>query len=211
MSDAPEPTYRNPFLVEAMININMIDAIGSGIKKMFIIQKNKFFPLPDYEIKNDKVKVTIEGKVIDPNYAIKLATVKGLTLLDIIAMDKVVKQRKLNDTEIKQLKAKGLIEGRKPNFYIGMSVAKAIDKEGEFIKLQGLDDDFYKKLILKFIDKFGSASRQQIRELLKDKLPDIYNHDQKSNKIKNLIQNMSKKDNTIVNVGSNRYSKWIKT
>jgi ATP-dependent DNA helicase RecG len=32
IADAPEPTYRNPFLVEAMINLNMIDAIGSGIK-----------------------------------------------------------------------------------------------------------------------------------------------------------------------------------
>ncbi len=35
ISDAPESKYRNPFLIEAMINLNMIDAIGSGIKRMF--------------------------------------------------------------------------------------------------------------------------------------------------------------------------------
>ena len=50
ISDAPEPIYRNPFLVEAMINLNMIDAIGSGIKRMFNIQRKKYFPLPDYEL-----------------------------------------------------------------------------------------------------------------------------------------------------------------
>ena len=35
-SDAPPEYYRNRFLVNAMVNVNMIDTIGSGIKKMFI-------------------------------------------------------------------------------------------------------------------------------------------------------------------------------
>jgi ATP-dependent DNA helicase RecG len=53
IADAPEPTYRNPFLVETMINLNMIDAIGSGIRRMFNIQRKKFFPLPDYEFSDN--------------------------------------------------------------------------------------------------------------------------------------------------------------
>lgn len=32
-SDAPEARYRNPFLCTAMVNLKMIDVIGSGIKK----------------------------------------------------------------------------------------------------------------------------------------------------------------------------------
>lgn len=51
-TDAPENNYRNPFLANAMVNLNMIDTIGSGIKKMFIIQKNKFFPLSEYHLEN---------------------------------------------------------------------------------------------------------------------------------------------------------------
>ena len=57
--DAPEPKYRNKFLAQAMVNLNLIDTIGSGIKKMFIIQKNKFFPLPEYELLNDSVIITL--------------------------------------------------------------------------------------------------------------------------------------------------------
>jgi ATP-dependent DNA helicase RecG len=47
-SDAPESRYRNPFLANAMVNLNMIDTTGSGIKRMFGIQRQKFFPMPDY-------------------------------------------------------------------------------------------------------------------------------------------------------------------
>ena len=46
----PQPYYRNPFLIAAMVNLNMIDTIGSGIKKMFTIQRDRCFPLPTYNI-----------------------------------------------------------------------------------------------------------------------------------------------------------------
>lgn len=51
-TDAPESGYRNRFLTDAMVNLNMIDTIGSGIRKMFLIQKKRFFPLPEYDLKN---------------------------------------------------------------------------------------------------------------------------------------------------------------
>ncbi|WP_211182230.1 RNA-binding domain-containing protein [Advenella sp. EE-W14] len=51
-TDAPESRYRNRFLTDAMVNLNMIDTIGSGIRKMFLIQKKRFFPLPEYDLKN---------------------------------------------------------------------------------------------------------------------------------------------------------------
>jgi ATP-dependent DNA helicase RecG len=42
-----------------MVNLGMIDTIGSGIRKMFMIQKEKFFPLPEYDFSDNKVKLTI--------------------------------------------------------------------------------------------------------------------------------------------------------
>ena len=123
-ADAPETEYRNPFLANAMVNLNMIDTIGSGIKKMFVLQKNKFFPLPDYDLSNNKVKVQIIGKVVDEKYAKKLAQFDDLSLQDIILLDKVAKHKPLLDSEIKNLKKKKLIEGRKPNFYISFAIAK---------------------------------------------------------------------------------------
>ncbi len=79
-ADSPEELYRNPFLANAMVNLNMIDTTGSGIKKMFVIQKNKFFPLPEYNLSNNKVSVSITGKVLDVNYARKLASMPDLSL-----------------------------------------------------------------------------------------------------------------------------------
>ncbi|WP_327849385.1 ATP-binding protein, partial [Anoxybacillus ayderensis] len=59
----------NRFLAEAMVNLNMIDTIGSGIKKMFLEQRKRFFPMPDYDLSEpNKVKVTIYGKILDYNY-----------------------------------------------------------------------------------------------------------------------------------------------
>ncbi|MCF6242974.1 MAG: putative DNA binding domain-containing protein [Bacteroidales bacterium] len=209
-ADAPETEYRNPFLANAMVNLNMIDTIGSGIKKMFVIQKNKYFPLPDYDFANNKVKVQIIGKVVDENYAKKLAQMDDLSLQDIIMLDKVAKNKLLTKSEIKELRKKKLIEGRKPNFYISSSVAKATGEMENYIRMRGLKDDYYKELILQFIEKNKSANKQEIEKLIIDLLPDILDDKKKKNKVRNIIYAMSKKDNSIINIGSRRHPKWIK-
>jgi ATP-dependent DNA helicase RecG len=48
--DAPPEEHRNPFLAQAMFNLNMIDTIGSGIIRMFTVQRQRFFPMPDYDL-----------------------------------------------------------------------------------------------------------------------------------------------------------------
>lgn len=117
-ADAPESRYRNRFLADAMVNLNMIDTIGSGIRKMFLIQKKRYFPLPEYELDNDRVQVTITGHVVDIAYARKLAESPELTLEDIMLLDRVQKRKQLTDDQAKYLKNQGLIEGRKPNYHI---------------------------------------------------------------------------------------------
>lgn len=192
VTDAPESKYRNRFLADAMVNLNMIDTIGSGIKKMFIIQKRKYFPLPDYDISDEQVKVTITGKVVDLNYARKLATVKDLSITDIIALDKVAKGKQLSKGEIKDLKHKGLIEGRKPNFHIAASVAKVTGEKGDYIKQRGIDDGYCQQIILEYLKKFGEGRRTDFELILLDKLPDVLDINQKQNKIKNNLQKLRK-------------------
>ena len=190
IADAPEPTYRNPFLVEAMINLNMIDAIGSGIKRMFNIQRKKFFPMPEYDFTGDKVKLTIIGKVVDINYARKLATMPELSLTDILALDKVAKSKALSDEEIKYLRGRGLIEGRKPNFHISATVAKVTGEQADYIKQRGIEDDYCQKMILEYLKKFGEGKREDFEKVLLDKLPDVLHLQQKRNKVRNILQKM---------------------
>lgn len=204
IADAPEPTYRNPFLVEAMINLNMIDAIGSGIKRMFNIQRKKYFPLPDYEFRNNKVKLTITGKVVDMNYARKIASLPDLSLVDIIALDKVAKSKKISAAEIKDLKSKDLIEGRKPNFHISFTVAKATGEQADYIKQRGIDDEYCQKMILEFLEKFDNGTRADFEQVLLDKLPDVLNFEQKRSKIKNILQKM-KREGKIKLIGKKQW------
>lgn len=191
-SDSPEPVYRNRFLAEAMVNLNMIDTIGSGIRKMFIIQKNKFFPLPEYDLNNDRVQLTLTGRVLDMNYAHKLAEMPELKLDEIVLLDRVQKNKSLSNEQVKHLKQQGLIEGRKPNYFISARVASFSGDKAGYILTRGLHDQHYKNLICEYIEQFGSAKRVDINKLLLDKLPDVLDQTQKQNKIKNLLQAMKK-------------------
>ncbi len=206
--DAPEEQYRNPFLSNAMVNLNLIDTIGSGIKKMFVIQKDKFFPLPEYNLENNKVTVTITGKVLDVNYAQKLALMPDLSLDEIILLDKVQKGKSLTDEQIKTLRANSLIEGRKPNLHISSKVAEATDEKAEYIKQRGFKAEHYKSLIIKFIAQYGKANKKDIDDLIIDLLPSVLGEKQKKNKVKNIVYAMSKKDKTIINTGTNRNPLW---
>lgn len=208
-ADAPETNYRNPFLANAMVNLNMIDTIGSGIKKMFVIQKNKYFPLPDYDLSNNKITVQVTGKVVDINYARKLAELKDLSLQEIMLLDKVAKNKTITDEEARQLRAKKLIEGRKPNYHISSLVAVVTGEKADYIKQRGFKDSHYKQMIIDFIKEYGSASKKDIDKLLLDLLPKILDNKQKANKVRNIVYSMSKKDQTIKNEGTNRYPKWI--
>lgn len=191
-SDSPETKYRNPFLANAMVDMKMIDTIGSGIRKMFIIQKSKYFPLPDYDFSDNKVSVKIIGKVMDINYARKLAQMPELSLHDIMLLDKVSKGKSLTDPDIQLLKKRGLIEGRKPNFHISAIVAKRSNQKADYIKLKGIDDQYAMELIREYLNKFKTASRREFEEFLLEKLGDRFSEDQKKHKIKNLLQKMKK-------------------
>lgn len=187
-ADAPESRYRNRFLADAMVNLNMIDTIGSGIRKMFVIQKKRYFPLPEYELGNDRVQVTITGHVVDIAYARKLAELPKLTLEDIMLLDKVQKHKPLTDEQAKTLKTLGLIEGRKPNFYISAKVAAFSGDKAQYILHKAFDDQYYKQLVVEYLQRFGSAKRLDIDRLLLDKLPDVLDQKQKGNKVRNLLQ-----------------------
>lgn len=209
-SDSAPEHYRNSFLVSAMVNLNMIDTIGSGIKRIFRLQSKKLFPLPDYDIDSGRVSATLTGKVVDIEFARTLVRNPDLRLSAIFLLDKVTKKRPLTDDEIGFLKGKGFIEGRKPNFHLSSAFASRIDQKAEYIRNRGFKDRYYKELILGLIEKYGSATKEDIDKLLLDLLPTVLSQDQKENKVRNLVYAMSKRDQLIENTGTNRKPVWVK-
>lgn len=187
--DSPQEYYRNAFLAEAMVNLNMIDTIGSGIKRMFEEQRNRFFPMPDYDLSDlGKVTLRISGRIWDENYTKLLISNTSLDLKTVILLDRVQKGYSLEDEEIKLLRRLGLIEGRKHNLYVAASIAKVTNGKGEYIKNKAFDDEYYKQLILSFLKEYKQGKRNDFNELLFDKFSDKLNEDQKRDKVKNLLQ-----------------------
>jgi ATP-dependent DNA helicase RecG len=206
--NAPEETYRNPFLATAMFNLKMVDTIGSGIRRMFAYQRSRFFPMPEYDLTGGKVKVTITGKVLDLNYAWTLAQNPELSLEEIILLDKVQKRKLLNDAELKLLRDKKLIEGKRPNIFISARVAQTTGQKAAYTKHKAFDKQYYLDLIIKAIKEHGVLSRKDIDELLIDKLSDLYNPKQKKIKVNNLIAEL-RKNGIIRNEGNDIRSRWV--
>ncbi len=189
LRDAPPDQYRNPFLANAMVNLNMIDTIGSGIKRMFRLQRERYFPMPDYDLSDpERVQVRLTGKVLDENYTRLLMESTDLDLMDVIALDKVQKGKSLNEDEHKSLRSKKLVEGRRPNLIISADIAAITGSKADYIKQRGFDADHYKTMILSYLEKFYEASRAELDELLIDKIPDALDQEQKRSRIKNLLQ-----------------------
>lgn len=207
MEDAPEEHYRNRFLATAMFNLKMVDTAGGGIRKLFLFQRERFFPMPDYDIADNRVKLTLTGKVLDMDYARLLAGNGTLTLQEIIALDKVQKRQPLDDSEEKLLKGKGLIEGRKPNFYIAQAVAQKTGQKASYSKNRAFDKQYYLDLICKAVGEHGSMSRKDIDELLWNKLPDWMNDKQRKIKVGNLVAEL-RRQKKVINLGSDTRPSW---
>ena len=207
IDDAPEEYYRNRFLATAMFNLKMVDTAGGGIKKMFNYQRVRFFPMPDYDLSNDKVKVSISGKILDLDYARLLANNKDLSLEEIIMLDKVQKKKELSVFEEKLLKNKKLIEGRKPNYFIGLKVAQKTNQKAAYSKNKGFDKSYYLDLIAKAIKEHKVLNRKEIDELLWVKLPDWMTDKQKKSKVGNLLSELRKSE-IIYNNGTFSNPEW---
>ena len=203
--------YRNKWLVEAMVNLNMIDSMGYGIFKMLKSQKERYFPLPDYsKSKGSEVILEIYGHSIDENYSKLLIEKKNdLSTTEVILLDKVQKKQMIEKDAATLLKKKNLIEGRYPSIYIASHIAEVTNAKADYIRNRGFDDAYYKKMILDFITEYGKATKEDLDKLILDKLSQVLDEQQKKNKLRNLIYAMHNKDKTIVNKGSTRKPVWI--
>ena len=207
--DAPQSFYRNNSLADAMVELNLIDTQGGGIKRMFETQRKRSFPLPDYDLtKPGSVIVNLNGRILDERYTRMLLERTDLDLEQVILLDRVQKGLPIEKNERRSLKNAGLIEGRHPNLIVADVIAKATGKIGEHILERGFENRYYRDLILEIVRELGPVSRRDIDDALLAKLPDRLSLQQKRTKVRNLLQSLRISGN-IVNQGTRGQPAWI--
>lgn len=209
-SRQPEQRYRNACLAHAMVELDLIETLNSGLPKMFRLQKERFFPLPDFEFAQapDSVSVRIYGKTIDEKYVHALMSMTDLPLEEAILLDRVQKRQPLTAEQIKRLREKKLVGGRGAKIFISAQVAVATGQEVSYVNNKGLDAPYYKARVLDLLT-LGPQPRQKINDLLLPQLPASIQGDvRRKEYLKNLLQEMAR-DQQIENAGgATRSARW---
>ena len=207
--DAPQAIYRNPFLSDAMVELNLIDTQGGGIKRMFETQRRRSFPLPDYDLtKPKRVAVSISGRILDERYTRLLMERTDIDLTQVMVLDRVQKGQHIDRDEHRLLKAAGLVEGRYPNPMVAGPVARATGEAGRHIRERGFDKQYYLDLILALVREHEPVSRSDVDSALLSKLPDRLSPEQKRRKVQNLLQEL-RRSGSIVNRGTRSHPEWV--
>ena len=164
-----------------------------GIRRAFNIQKAKYFPMPDYNVSSGtQVEVTVYGKTLNDNYMHILYDYPDLDLHTVFLLDRVRKGLTLQKEDVDKLRSLKLVEGRITSLYLSASASKSISDGAGYIKKKGFDDKYYKDLIVEYLKQYERAKKNEICELLWDKLPDALSDKQKENKIHNLLTSLKK-------------------
>lgn len=183
-----------------MVKFHMIDTATMGIRRVFRIQKEKYFPLPDYDLDvSNQVSVTVYGKILNNDYMHILYNHPELDLETVFLLDRVQKGLSISKESVSYLRKLRLVEGRVSNLYLSANVSKNIEDEAQYIKNKGFNDQYYKDMIINYIKEFKSAKKKDIRTLLWDKLPNVLDDKQKERKIGNLLASLRKNGSIITN------------
>jgi ATP-dependent DNA helicase RecG len=207
--DAPQALYRNPFLADAMVELNMIDTQGGGIKRMFETQRRRWFPLPDYDLSTPgQVAVSLSGRILDERYTRLLMERTDLDLEQVMLLDRVQKGQRIDRDGHRRLKSSGLVEGRYPNVIVASAVARAAGVAGRHIRERGFDKRYYIDLIVALVREHQPVDRKDVDQLLLTKLPDRLSQEQKLRKVHNLLQEL-RRSGLIDNRGSRSQPQWV--
>jgi ATP-dependent DNA helicase RecG len=193
--------YRNRLLAEAMMRLGMIDTMGFGIREvMWKGQAGRYLPLPDFDLSEPgHVKLRLQGRFIDENYSRALVTHVDLPWPDVLALDTIQKGGSPDDDLVKDLRHRGLVEGRKPKLHVAAAIAAATETEAEYLHHRAFDDAYFCDLIVEYLKKFGSAKRAKFNRLLEGKLSDLLTPVQKRSKINNLLARLQREGKIKVN------------
>lgn len=206
------PFYRNQLLTESMVHFYMIDTATSGIKRVYRIQREKYFPMPDYNFStSNQVSVTVYGKVMNEQYTYILYEHPELNLETVYLLDQVQKGngQNLSKEAIAYLRKHKLVEGRANHLFLSAEVAKTVEGEAQYIRNRAFDDRYYQDMIVDYLKKFGMGQKKDFRKLLMDKFPDVLTTEQKERKILTLLSALKRQGKIDTDSDSPRTCHWV--
>lgn len=145
--------------MDTMFRFDLVDYIGSGMKKMFPSQVKRGFPLPEYRITDSEVEMTLTGHPISEAYDHILYKNPDLPLEVVFALDSVQKRKPITKEEEDTLRNMGFINGRSPNLYL------MLDKNVSVNTRIGKYDDL-RIAIITYVESHDNVSRQDIESNL---------------------------------------------
>ena len=206
------PFYRNQLLTESMVNFYMIDTATSGIKRVYRIQREKYFPMPDYNFSTaNQVSVTVYGKVMNEQYTYILYEHPELDLETVYLLDQVQKGngQDLSKDAIAHLRKYKLVEGRANHLFLSAEVAKTVEGEAQYIRNRAFDDKYYQDMIVDYLKEFGMGQKKDFRKLLMDKFPDVLTIEQKERKILTLLTALKRQGKIDTDSDNPRTCHWV--
>ena len=210
--NAPGIRYQNPLLAGAMYALGVIESQGGGVRKMFETQRERFFPLPDYDLAEyGYVEVTIPGGLFGEAYPRLLMERPDLALEQVILLDRVQKGLPISPEAHLELEAEGLIRGAHPHYEIADPNLDATAPSAG-ISIDGPTPDLghqhYVDLVVSVVVERGPVGRAAIEKVLLPELPEELTDEQKRTRVRNLLQK-ARQEGRIVNTGSRTRPAWM--
>lgn len=192
---------RNQFLISAMAGLGLIPASGTGIRSMYVAQAARRFPMPDFEVSDDRVSVRFPG-IRGGAYARVLDTRGDLDLRTMMDLDRLSKLRFVPDRRIKSLARRGLVEIMDGVPCLASGAGR--DVLSAFVTVSEED------AVLMLIDRNGSVSRSDVADILAARDPKELTPEQVRVKATNLLQSMRRKGLVEKADGSTRSARYIR-
>ena len=193
---------RNRFLISAMAGIGAVPASGTGIRSMYLGQASRRFPMPDFDIQDDRVSVRFSG-IRAGAYARVLDLREDLDLRTMMDLDRLAKLRYLPDRRVKALARRGLVEVLDGVPCIASGAGQ--DMLSAFVI--GTEEE----AVLALIDRNGSVTRSDVSDILAARDRKELTPDQVRVKATNLLQSMRRRGLVEKADGSTRLARYVRS
>lgn len=183
------PRPRNPLLADAFKRAGIVERTARGIDTIFFEQLRNGRPVPSYGRSSEEgVVLVLPGGKANLDF-VRLIVKEGqaghaLGLSELLVLNQLWFERSLTTAEVSrliqrpeaearavlfQLVELGLIEGRGERsgrtWHLAAAVYRCLGHNAAYVRQRGFEPLRQEHMVLQYVDKHGSVSRQEVAEL----------------------------------------------